>query len=613
MNRLLTGALIGALACLGVASPGRADLVFDQAHNGSGVLHKSSWYPPDGLDGDAYCWDNFTLATGTAITESRWRGGYELHPSGGESPAYDFEVSVYRSIAGDSQPDLGPGGRLVHYMAGGNAAEKVAGTFGGVNLYDYRLVLPSPFQAVAGTRYWVEIVAWQGIVAPSYAPDWGLAVGTGGNNSHFRFITGGTYQSITNDLAFSLVASSGPTVAIAATPSPVAAGTVSGAGNYPIGSTVTLVATANAGWGFVNWTDQGAPVGTNPTLSFTAMVDRTLVANFDVAYTIVTFSSPSYGGTTTGGGVYTSGATVTVTAVPAHGFVFDGWSDGSPNAVHSFPAASDLWLTALFRSAPDAVTFDFDGGPVSSSLPIDWTLNSLTGHFTGGFSVQPVGTVGISPIGFSGLCLWPNSVFPSDLSIVFSERLLDLSILVATADNVCDISSRMRVTAYLGATYVGTNTVVPPQGSYPSATLTIADPNGFDRVVVHWDAPGSVCQDYAPIFLADIVTVTRALPVGVGDDVVAQGPRLLPPAPNPFRAGTAIRFDLPRAAEVRLRVFDPSGRLVRTLASGTQPAGRRTVSWDGLDDRGRRLGAGVYLVRLETEGFRAEHRAVLID
>jgi hypothetical protein len=49
-------------------------------------------------------------------------------------------------------------------------------------------------------------------------------------------------------------------------------------------------------------------------------------------------------------------------------------------------------------------------------------------------------------------------------------------------------------------------------------------------------------------------------------------------------------------------VFDASGRVVRGLASGVFPAGIRTVTWDGRDDRGERASAGVYFVRLAWGG-----------
>jgi hypothetical protein len=599
-----------------LASTSHATVVFDQSHNGSGTLHKSSWYPPDGLDGDTYCWDNFTLASSTAISEVHWRGAYELHPSGsGQSPVSRFDLSIYRSIAGNSQPDMGAGGLLAHYIVSGNGGETAAGTFGGVLMYDYAFTLPSPFQAAAGTTYWVEIVASQGAVAPSFAPDWGLAVGSGGNNSHFRRITGATFQTIANDLAFSLVASGSPTVNISASESPTGSGVITGAGAYPLGSTASLIATANAGWGFVNWTEGGTPVSSNANYHFTATVDRTLVANFDLSWNVLTASYPPYAGTVAGAGVYTNGSVVTLIATPAHGFVFSSWSDGATTATHTFTAGSDVTITAFFDSAPDAVTFDFDAAPLRASLPLDLTVNGLTGHFTGGYSIQPVGTLGISPAGFSGNYVYPNSVFQSDLGIGFSETLKDFSVLYAVDELACDVSARMRVTAYMNGVFVGTNTMVAPvPGTYPSATLAIAVPAGFNSVVVHWDAPGTLCQDYGPIFFADNVTVTRVTPpVGVGGAAPRATLRLDPPAPDPFRSATRITFALPAAADVRLTVFDLLGRRVRALVRESRSAGDHHIVWNGADDAGRDVRAGMYVLLLESGGMRLSRRVIVVN
>ena len=612
MNRILLPAL---LALLITAPPAHAAIVFVQPHDGGGTLHKSSWYPPDGLDGDAYCWDNFTLASSRAITEVHWRGGYEVHPSGsGQSPVSEFEVSIYRSIPAGTQPDLGAGGRLVQYFVGGNAGETPVGAFGGVQMFDYKFILPSPFSATGGTPYWVQVEASQGAAPPSYAPDWGFAVGTGGNNSHFRRITGGTNQAPLQDLAFSLVASDAATVTIAASESPSSAGTISGAGAYPLGSTVSLLATPNAGFGFVNWTENGTPVRNQPGYTFTASVDRTLVANFAPAFTITVSAFPTYAGTVSGGGVYNSGATVTLVATANPGFVFNSWSDSDPSATRSFPADADLFLTAFFDNAPGAVTYDFDSGPAHTSFPLDLTVNGLTAHFTGGYSIQPAGTLGFTPLGFSGLCVYPNSVFASDLGVAFSEALTDFSILYAVDELACDISARMRVTAYLAGAPVGTNTMVAPvPGTYPSATLAITVPGGFNSVVVHWDAAGTGCQDYGPIFLADNVTVRRATAlVGASNGAAPAVAQLAMPAPSPFRGVTTIRYSLPQAGDARLEVFDTSGRLVRTLVRESMSPGNHGVTWNGTDEAGRRLGAGVYYLRLESAGTLDSRRVVLL-
>jgi len=95
------------------------------------------------------------------------------------------------------------------------------------------------------------------------------------------------------------------------------------------------------------------------------------------------------------------------------------------------------------------------------------------------------------------------------------------------------------------------------------------------------------------------------LPSGTVDVPGVALPRtmfLAPPAPNPARGATTLRFGLPRPARVELALYDQQGRRVRSLLSGTQPAGERTITWDGRDESGRALPAGLYFVRLATEG-----------
>ncbi|MDO9694312.1 MAG: laminin B domain-containing protein [Candidatus Latescibacteria bacterium] len=80
---------------------------------------------------------------------------------------------------------------------------------------------------------------------------------------------------------------------------------------------------------------------------------------------------------------------------------------------------------------------------------------------------------------------------------------------------------------------------------------------------------------------------------------VPDGAFTLAASPNPFNPATRIAFSLPESAPVRLTVHDAAGRLVAVLRDG-QPgdAGDNEVTWRGVDDRGRALPAGVYLVRM---------------
>jgi hypothetical protein len=77
--------------------------------------------------------------------------------------------------------------------------------------------------------------------------------------------------------------------------------------------------------------------------------------------------------------------------------------------------------------------------------------------------------------------------------------------------------------------------------------------------------------------------------------------------PNPFRAATALAFELPAAGPARLAVYDASGRRVRTLLDGESSAGPHEVAWDGTDDAGRTVPPGVFVSRL-VAGDRVESR-----
>lgn len=141
---------------------------------------------------------------------------------------------------------------------------------------------------------------------------------------------------------------------ISATANPNAGGTISGAGEYTHGENVTLTATANTGYDFVNWTENGAVVSTETSISFTATVDRNLVASFSIeSYTISATASPSNGGTVSGTGEYDYGQTVILSATPSTGYHFVNWTDNgvevSTDAEYSFTATANRTLVANFE------------------------------------------------------------------------------------------------------------------------------------------------------------------------------------------------------------------------------------------------------------------------
>jgi predicted extracellular nuclease len=82
--------------------------------------------------------------------------------------------------------------------------------------------------------------------------------------------------------------------------------------------------------------------------------------------------------------------------------------------------------------------------------------------------------------------------------------------------------------------------------------------------------------------------------------------------PNPATRAN-VSFGLPRGVNVDLAVFDLAGRKVATLAKGSFAAGTYSRTWNGLTERGDRVGAGVYFIRLKAGDEVYTNRSVLID
>lgn len=80
--------------------------------------------------------------------------------------------------------------------------------------------------------------------------------------------------------------------------------------------------------------------------------------------------------------------------------------------------------------------------------------------------------------------------------------------------------------------------------------------------------------------------------------------------PNPARQATDVTLELPRGGDVRLEIFDVSGRLVRRLVDGEVPSGQRVTRWDGRDASGVPVSSGVYHVRLSADGNQATKKLV---
>jgi len=151
----------------------------------------------------------------------------------------------------------------------------------------------------------------------------------------------------------------------------VLAGTAGLAGkSYNGGTLITITATPAGAYHFVHWRQgaglgdlSGAPrvVSTNPVLKHMVCYGTTLTAVFEPNFPIVTLTaSPVAGGTATGAGGYAHGSNVTVNAIPAVGYAFESWKQGSTvkstDPSYTFSLTNHTALTATYVATDRTIT-----------------------------------------------------------------------------------------------------------------------------------------------------------------------------------------------------------------------------------------------------------------
>jgi len=147
-----------------------------------------------------------------------------------------------------------------------------------------------------------------------------------------------------------------------------------------------------------------------------------------------------------------------------------------------------------------------------------------------------------------------------------------------------------------------------PYGSGVSMYLT--DMNLDNNLAGSWKASTT------PYGKGDKGTPGRAwddtLGIEIGGSKLPVGFSLYQNYPNPFNPVTTIRYGIPERTRVEIIIFDLLGRQIRSFIDPNENPGFHFVSWDGKDDRGQTVGAGVYLYRIRTDRYTAVRKMVLL-
>lgn len=122
---------------------------------------------------------------------------------------------------------------------------------------------------------------------------------------------------------------------------------------------------------------------------------------------------------------------------------------------------------------------------------------------------------------------------------------------------------------------------------------------------------GSLC--FAPKFNAGQVEIKSSTAVLEGDEsILPKQYSLAQNTPNPFNPSTEVSFELPKACDLKIEIYNILGQNVRTLVDGRMSAGRHRVTFDGRGDDKNVLASGVYFYRLVTEEFTQSRKMTLM-
>jgi hypothetical protein len=144
-----------------------------------------------------------------------------------------------------------------------------------------------------------------------------------------------------------------------------------------------------------------------------------------------------------------------------------------------------------------------------------------------------------------------------------------------------------------------------PQDLLPAGTLLLVP--GGDASPVDMRQTGSFVQPVGGIY--DIAIQYVFDPEGYGSFSARPLRVALRDAyPNPAAEEVSIRFEIPQRARVSLRIYDASGRCIRTLVDRAVDPGTHRVEWDGMTEQGKEVTSGMYFCVLKMPGFSEARR-----
>ncbi len=357
---------------------------------------------------------------------------------------------------------------------------------------------------------------------------------------------------------------------------------------YGDGTIVNIMATANLGYIFSNWTG-GVADPNSASTTVTINGDKTVTANFVQGYTLTMAMNPAGGGTVTpslGNHNYAVGLLVNISVTPAAGYRFLNWTGGVADSTSA--------STTVTMNANKTVIANF-----KKKYDITMAVNSTGGGTTTpaiGVHAYDYGTtLDISATSAAGFhfASWTGGVV--DSTSVSAK-------LTINEDKIVTANFGFILMLVIDSSLFAESVIISPLKTIylPGEKVALTACAKSNYTFVHWSGDCSGTDHQLEIIMNKDRTVHALFgsPTGVNDNKINGAPidfNLLQNYPNPFNPTTTITFTLAKNDHVSLKVFDVFGREVVTLVNAHLNAG--VVHHAVLN--ASQLSTGMYFYRLE--------------
>lgn len=292
------------------------------------------------------------------------------------------------------------------------------------------------------------------------------------------------------------------------------------------------------------------------------------------------------------------------------------------------PGNITFWRKVSSENNYDFLKFYIDGTELGSwSGTQDWTMMTYpvtTGSHTFKWTYSKDGsqTAGSD-------CAWIDDIVLPGMGILNAPIIYAAPNAISFTDVMPnDVLTANLVLRNMGNAALSGMISLPQQFSLSSNNETLPNDyayqieSGFSKTFTVTFAAGATVSDINTNITitsndpdAAVVNIPLSVQAGSGID----DEHLIPVAttldknfPNPFNPTTTIRFATKNAGNVKINIYNLKGQLVRSLLNETKEAGFHHVVWNGKDDRGQTVSSGIYLYRMDTNGYSATQKMMLM-